>query len=315
MKSMTIEINKIEGLENIKNDKYNDAQKAVIASVSRNGQKVPILVAEVEDVEGIKKYILLDGFCRVVGCLERGDNTMEATIVDTNLQQNSKDVYIINDARIEPSAVKRAELFSNATNEVSDKELDVACSDMNVKVSDDEGKPTVSAPHRSKLLSIAKLPEKIKKKLDFNRLSLNTCHALAKGFNDEILKEEHLNVLINEIEKLSERKSIQRIKAFIKMLDGGSEKEEDVSLKDQKVEAVKFRKTTITIDITKHFQDDKYTINDLTDEHKKAIRELIDKVFEYLKSNHYHNYEERESSSPKQNILWVNNSIEEGEAA
>ena len=92
--------------------------------------------------------------------------------------------------------------------------------------------------------------------------------------------------LVDAIKDMSDRKAVAHIKKFIKNKSSNVDvQDEDVVIID--IESVKFKHTSITIDITKHFQDKTFTLDKLTEENKQDIKILIDKVFEYLKNDYF----------------------------
>lgn len=279
MELIEVEINKLANIEAIKSMKTNSGQNYVITSVVNNGLKEPIRIN--------RKYYVLDGISRVKGCIERGDDSIKAFVIDGNESQNNCDAYILNDARIEPSAIQKSERFIGAVDNKSEEEEKDICISLGVQSSKKE--LNISKAHKSKFKKISELSETLKQKLHFYRIGINTCYELAKAYtntDEESLQESELLDILEAIvdNKLSEKKAISYIKAYRENkkvsanIDGTAKSESKSSLQ--------FKKTHLIINISKHFQTDNFTFTDVTEEDKTEIAKLVDKIFEFLKDKY-----------------------------
>lgn len=275
MKVIELSINAINNLEAIKARKsnLNEEMEKVVISVSTNGQEVPISIDSVNNV--------VDGGLRILGLIEKGVDTVDAIVVDGDENLLAQKAFIQNMHRQKLSAVKQADLFQNAVKGKNDKESDDISLSLQVKTSN-EDKNNISKAHRSKYKAISSMPEELKNLLDFHRTPIGTSYELSKLYKDN-LTVENLKGLIEKIasKKMSDRKAIAFLKKYKKELNNISLESEDA---DNSVDSINFGKEKITINVAKHFGDH-FTIEDITDEDKINIRKVIDKIFEYLKSN------------------------------
>lgn len=277
MELIEVEIEKLANIEAIKSTATNNDQDNVITSVTNNGLKVPILINA--------KYYVLDGISRVKGCIERGDESIKAFVVDGDESKNNCDAYIINDARIEPSAIQKSERFIGAVDNKSEEEEKDICISLGVKSSKKEIK--ISKAHKSKFKKINELSKTLKQELHFHRIGINTCYEVAKAYtNEESLQESELLDILEAIvdNKLSEKKAIAYIKSYRENkkvsvnIDGTAKSEPQSSLE--------FKKTHLIINISKHFQTDDFTFTDVEEEDRNEIAKLVDKIFEFLKDKY-----------------------------
>jgi hypothetical protein len=276
MKAIELSISAINNLEDIKARKsnLNEEKEKVVRSAADNGQQVPISIDSVNNV--------VDGELRVLGLLEKGADTVQAIVVDGDENELAKTSYIVNMHRQKLSAVKQADLYQNSVKGKSKEESDDISLSLQVKTSN-EDKKDYSKAHKSKYKAISKMSDDIKEPLDFYMTPIGTAYEIARlskdGMSDDIIKQLIKNIADK---KMSDRKAISFLKKYKKDLDNVSLESEGV---DNTVDsAIKFSKKTITIDVTKHF-DSNFTIKDITDEDKTNIRNLINKVFEYLRNN------------------------------
>lgn len=266
------EIVNISNIESIKSTVLSKGQLEVVQSVINNGQLVPV------HIDSVNK--LIDGVLRVRANIDAGISTIDAIIVDkfesTSADATSK--YIINNHRHNMSVAKRAKLALEATDDLDNADLvNDKCMKLGIKTSDDDLDKSninskLSKSHLTKYKSINGLPQDIKDKINEYEIPMNASYELGKGYKIDDLNAADLKVIVEEIKDMSDRKAVSHIKTQIKRRIN-TKINDGVVLTDEKIDAVKFRKTTISIDVTKHFEDDKYSIDDLAEEEIIAIKE------------------------------------------
>lgn len=277
MKNQVIafEISKINGIADLQKLVLNKSQLEVTRSVVSNGQNVPIRLDE--------DYNIIDGKLRVLGMIDAAETVIDAIVIPVydSSQSKAKAQYVANVHRRNMSAAEKADLATDASGNFVDDDTNLK---LGIKSSPDD--ESMSKSHVTKFKRISELPLLVKSKINENETPVNTSYELAKGFKNQELDKEELLHLIDAIKDMSERKAMAHIKKFIKNKSGDVDaKDEDVVISD--IEGVRFKRTSITINITEHFQNKNFTLDKLTKENKRDIKRLIDKVFEYLKNDYF----------------------------
>ncbi|MEA2020051.1 MAG: ParB/RepB/Spo0J family partition protein [Campylobacterota bacterium] len=287
-----VKINSIKNIEEIKTIVLNSSQLEIVQSVVNNGQ---LIAVEIDS-----NMNLIDGISRVLGCINAGLSEVTAVKVSNheNEQNKAKHQYIVNNHRADTPSAKKADLAIAAIGTSNDNESSEIYMKLGIKTSEDDLKKynansKLSKSHISKFKSITKLPEEIKNKINEYEIPINTAYELGKNYKNEEINIDQIKTLVDEVKELSDRKGVAHIQDYIKKHEGGVE----ISDLTQEISGINFKKTTIIIDITKHFNNPKYTLKDLTDENKKNIKNLIDKVFEYLKNSYFEEEDNKPDSS------------------
>jgi hypothetical protein len=277
MKNQVIEfeINQINGIADLKKLVLNKSQQEVIQSVVNNGQNVPICLDEDNNI--------IDGKLRVLGTLKVGGTVIDAIVIPVHdsSQSKAKAQYVANIHRRNMSAAEKADLATDASGNFVDDDTNLK---LGIKSSlEDE---SMSKSHVTKFKRISELPLVVKSKINEYEIPVNASYELGKGSKNQELDKEELVQLVDAIKDMSDRKAVAHIKKFIKNKSSNADvNNEDVVVSD--VESVKFKRTSITINITKHFEDEAFTLDKLTEQNKQDIKELIDRVFEYLKNDYF----------------------------
>ena len=272
---MEFEISKINGIEDLNKLVLNKSQLEVVQSVMNNSLIVPICLDE--------DHRIVDGKLRVLGMLNVGGTVIDAIVIPAYGSSQSKALaqYITNEHRRKMSAAEKADLAIDASGNFVDDDTNLK---LGIKSSPKD--ESMSKSHVTKFKRINELPLEIKAKINEYEIPVNASYELGKGFKNQELDNAQLWQLVDAIKDMSDRKAVAHIKKFIKNKSSNVDvQDEDVVIID--IESVKFKHTSITIDITKHFQDKTFTLDKLTEENKQDIKILIDKVFEYLKNDYF----------------------------